>query len=239
MRYNTIAIVGPSTSGKTDASIEIARANNGGLVCCDVLQMYAGFKIGSGTPSLFETQGILIALYGHLHPTNNYFPHEAYASIAAEARRDFISKGISPIFEGCSSNYVRILLNTPPAPEFGKITIFGLFPSTNGLNNKLRARLDKMFEVGIVEEIKKLLDEGMSETLPMKAGIIYKSLVPYVLGNRSYEDAVDFTVKRWEKCFHKQYRIFSEMEGIIPVDVDLAHPEQTLEKLEALISRTF
>ena len=236
MRYNTIAIVGPSTSGKTDAALEIARSNNGGLVCCDVLQMYNGFKIGSGTPSPTETEGIPTTLYGYLHPGDDYFPHDAYVPLAAKSRRDFTSKGILPIFEGRSSNYVRLLMENPPAEELGEIPVFGLFQSSNGLNDKLRSRLNKMFDEGIVEEINQLLDEGMGKTLPMRAGIIYKSLVPYVLGNRSYQDAVDYTIRRWEKCFHKQLRVFSEMEGITPIDVDLSHPEQTVEKLETLIS---
>ena len=54
-----IAIVGPTASGKTSLSIELAKAFNGEVISADSRQVYRGLDIGSGKVTKAEMEGIL------------------------------------------------------------------------------------------------------------------------------------------------------------------------------------
>ena len=41
----TIIIAGPTASGKTKLSLELAKNNNGEIINADIMQMYEGFNI--------------------------------------------------------------------------------------------------------------------------------------------------------------------------------------------------
>ena len=53
-----IVIVGPTASGKTALSIELAKKINGEIVSCDSMQIYKDMNIGSAKPTTDEMQGI-------------------------------------------------------------------------------------------------------------------------------------------------------------------------------------
>ena len=51
-------IVGPTASGKTAVSIEIAKRMNAEIISVDSIQVYRGMDIGSAKPTLEERAGI-------------------------------------------------------------------------------------------------------------------------------------------------------------------------------------
>src|SRR5688500_6881598 len=53
-----IVIVGPTASGKTALSIEIAKQYNGEIICADSRTVYKGMDIGTAKPTPEERQGI-------------------------------------------------------------------------------------------------------------------------------------------------------------------------------------
>lgn len=55
---NLIAIVGPTASGKTGLSIEIAKKYNGEIIAADSRTVYKGLDIGTAKPSVAEQQGV-------------------------------------------------------------------------------------------------------------------------------------------------------------------------------------
>ena len=58
MKPKVIAIVGPTASGKTAMSIELAKKINGEIVSADSRLVYKGFDIASAKPTLEEREGI-------------------------------------------------------------------------------------------------------------------------------------------------------------------------------------
>ena len=50
----TIIITGPTASGKTKLSLELAKNNNGEIINADIMQMYEGFNILKAMPSKEE-----------------------------------------------------------------------------------------------------------------------------------------------------------------------------------------
>ena len=53
-----IFIVGPTASGKTKASIEIAKLFGGEIISADSMQIYKGIHVASAAPDEDEKQGI-------------------------------------------------------------------------------------------------------------------------------------------------------------------------------------
>jgi tRNA dimethylallyltransferase len=55
-----VFIVGPTASGKTSVSIELAKRFGGEIISADSMQIYKGIHIASAAPDESEKQGISI-----------------------------------------------------------------------------------------------------------------------------------------------------------------------------------
>ena len=53
-----IVICGPTASGKTKLSIELAKQINGEIISADSMQIYKDMDIGTAKPTVEEMQGI-------------------------------------------------------------------------------------------------------------------------------------------------------------------------------------
>ncbi|PZP97018.1 MAG: tRNA (adenosine(37)-N6)-dimethylallyltransferase MiaA, partial [Staphylococcus epidermidis] len=53
-----IVIVGPTASGKTELSIEVAKKFNGEIISGDSMQVYQGMDIGTAKVTTEEMEGI-------------------------------------------------------------------------------------------------------------------------------------------------------------------------------------
>ena len=59
------------------------------------------------------------------------------------------------------------------------------------LYNRIDKRVDKMLELGLVDEVKNLYEHGLCTGMTSAEGIGYKQLLPYLEGNISLEDALN------------------------------------------------
>ena len=64
-------VSGPTASGKTKYSIELARRNNGIIINADSMQIYKGLPILSAQPTDIEKQDIEHLLFSYLQPNEN------------------------------------------------------------------------------------------------------------------------------------------------------------------------
>jgi tRNA dimethylallyltransferase len=67
-----IVIVGPTGSGKTKLSIEIAKAFQGEIINGDSVQVYKGYDIGSSKIDEQDMQGIKHHMLSHVEPNDSY-----------------------------------------------------------------------------------------------------------------------------------------------------------------------
>ena len=104
-----IVIVGPTASGKTALSIELAKKINGEIVSCDSMQIYKDMNIGSAKPTEDEMQGIKHYLIDFVDPTERYSVAE-YKKHAEMAIEEILSKGKVPIIVGGTGLYVNSLI---------------------------------------------------------------------------------------------------------------------------------
>ena len=115
-----LAVVGPTASGKTEVAIRVAERLGGEIVSADSVQIYRGFDIGSGKPTLAERAHAPHHLIDALDPLD---PADAarFASLAHAAIDDIRARGKRPIVCGGTFLWVKALLfglaEAPPASD--------------------------------------------------------------------------------------------------------------------------
>ena len=111
-----IIIVGPTASGKTALSIELAKKINGEIISCDSMQIYKDMNIGSAKPSPEEMQGIKHYMIDIVEPTERFSVAE-YKRQAEEAIEEILGKGKIPIVVGGTGLYADSLIYGIEYPE--------------------------------------------------------------------------------------------------------------------------
>ena len=108
-KNKVIVICGPTASGKTALSIELAKKINGEIVSCDSMQIYEDMNIGTAKPTLEEMQGIEHYLIGYVSPKKRYSVAD-YKKDAKKAIKEIIEKGKNPIVVGGTGLYIDSLI---------------------------------------------------------------------------------------------------------------------------------
>ena len=108
-KEKVIVICGPTASGKTGLSIELAKKIDGEIVSCDSMQIYKDMTIGTAKPTEKEMQGIKHYLIDFVSPENRYSVAD-YKKDAIKAIRKIIEKGKIPIVVGGTGLYVESLI---------------------------------------------------------------------------------------------------------------------------------
>lgn len=104
-----IVICGPTASGKTALSIQLAKKINGEIVSADSMQIYKDMDIGTAKVTIDEMEGIKHYLIDNVSPTTRYsvanFKKDALISI-----KEILKKGKTPIIVGGTGLYVDSLV---------------------------------------------------------------------------------------------------------------------------------
>lgn len=108
-KEKVIVICGPTASGKTALSIELAKRINGEIVSCDSMQIYKDMDIGTAKPTIEEMQGIKHYLIDFVSPDERYSVAD-YKIDAKKAIKEIINKGKVPIIVGGTGLYVDSLI---------------------------------------------------------------------------------------------------------------------------------
>ena len=108
-KNKVIVICGPTASGKTALSIELAKQINGEIVSCDSMQIYKDMNIGTAKPTLEEMQEIKHYLIGYVSPEERYSVAD-YKKDAKRAIKEIIEKGKMPIVVGGTGLYLDSLI---------------------------------------------------------------------------------------------------------------------------------
>lgn len=104
-----IVICGPTASGKTALSIELAKRINGEIVSADSMQIYKDMNIGSAKVTAEEMQGIKHYLVDCISPDERYSVAN-YKVDSKKAIEEIINKGKTPIVVGGTGLYIDSLI---------------------------------------------------------------------------------------------------------------------------------
>ena len=118
MELESIAVIGPTASGKTRRAVEIAKMLDGEIISADSRQLYRGMTIGTGK-DLVEYGDVPYHLIDIEEPGVKYNLHR-YLSDFNNAYKDIKDRGKFPVICGGTGMYVENALNgivLPDVPE--------------------------------------------------------------------------------------------------------------------------
>lgn len=118
-----IFILGPTASGKTRLSVELAKKINGEIIGADSIQIYKDLVIGSAAPTTDETAGIPHHLIG-IRDLKDEISAGIYISSALPIIEKIEKSGKTPIVVGGTNFYVDALINgLSPVPAADEATM--------------------------------------------------------------------------------------------------------------------
>lgn len=115
-RIRGVAIVGPTASGKTALSIELARRIGGEIIICDSMQIYRRMDIGTAKATADEQRAVPHHLID-IRDVNEKYSASNYAEDAHAAAENILSRGKVPIFCGGTGLYLDSLTRNNLSPE--------------------------------------------------------------------------------------------------------------------------
>ncbi|TNM46126.1 tRNA (adenosine(37)-N6)-dimethylallyltransferase MiaA [Nocardioides albidus] len=255
-----VAIVGPTASGKTSLSLDLAEALGGEIVNTDAMQVYRGMDIGTAKAPIEERRGIP----HHLLDTLDVGEPATVAEFQVWARAaiaDIRDRGATPVLVGGSALYTRAILDrfdfpgTDPAvrarleaelaevgspvlharlreldPEAaGRIEVengrrvvralevieitgapfsahlpvqeyvdphtvqLGVAIDRETLDRRIEERVRGMFDDGLLDEVERLLDDGLAESRTASAAIGYRQAMAVLAGELTRDEAIERT----------------------------------------------
>jgi tRNA dimethylallyltransferase len=148
-----IVICGPTASGKTDLSIELAKRINGEIVSADSMQIYKYMNIGSAKPTLDEMQGIQHYMMDCIEPDIRFSVAE-YKKEAEKYINIILKKNKIPIVVGGTGLYIDSI-------------IYGIEYNEIKLDENYRKKLENRVEIEGLEilynEAKKIDPKAMEK----------------------------------------------------------------------------
>ncbi len=149
-----VAVIGPTASGKTALSVELALRMNGEIISADSMQIYKHMDIATAKPTEEEKQGVPHHLMDFLDPCEA-FSVARYCELAKPIIADIADRGKLPILVGGTGLYVDSLL--------GNVT-FTETETDPALRAALQRELDELGVDAMLEKIR-AFDPASAERL--------------------------------------------------------------------------
>ena len=130
-----ICIVGPTASGKTRLSVELAKTLGAEIVSCDSMQIYKYMDIGTAKPTEAEKQGIVHHMMDFLDPRESYSVSR-YVEDADPVVQDILARGKPVVIVGGTGLYLDSLIagrQFAPLPQSGKREELTRIAETQGI----------------------------------------------------------------------------------------------------------
>ena len=284
-----IILAGPTASGKTSASIELAKRLGGEIISADSMQVYKYMDVGTAKISVEEMQGVKHHLIDVLDPKED-FNIVKFQNMVKCSIEEIVKNGHIPILVGGTGFYIQsiiydidfnneddnssvrkkleeeydafgadfmheklkkidivsaqtihknnkkrviraieyFLINNEPISSHNEVQrekkspydyrFFVLNPSRDILYERINKRVDIMVENGLVDEVKKLRETGLSTANISMQGIGYKEIIEYLDGEVSLETAIENIKQNTRHMAKRQVTWFKREKDVIYVD---------------------
>lgn len=216
MKNFNIVIVGPTGSGKTSVSVEIARKVGGEIISADSRAIYKGMDLGTAKPSVSEREGVPHFGLDLVEPGERWTVAD-FKAYAKEKIWEIRERGHVPIVVGGTGLYIDALVydykfrgktgeragkdadieqkNCSDRTEAGEdFVVFGIKTEPKVLRKRLEERVYKLFEQKeLFRETRELVEKYGWGSQAMKSNI-YQFAWGYMEGKISLEEAVRLNV---------------------------------------------
>lgn len=115
-RHALIAIVGPTSSGKTSLSIKLAKKFHGEIVSADSRQVYQGMNIGTGKATKYEQKLVKHHLLDVASPKKEYNVSH-YKKDALKAIKKIHGKNKLPFLVGGTGFWIQTIIDNIDLPS--------------------------------------------------------------------------------------------------------------------------
>ena len=216
--YDLLTITGPTACGKTCFATRLAYELDGEIISADSRQVYRRMNFGTGKDlDDYEINGKHIPYYliDIVEPGTTYsvyrFQHDFH-----EAYNDIKSRGKLPILCGGTGLYIESVLKNyefdgRQCPRLNSLVV-GLSITRELRREKISQRLNQRLEIGMINEVKELLESGVSSNALIHYGLEYKYVTLYILGELTYEDMHNFLEIAIHQFAKRQMTWFRGME---------------------------
>ena len=284
-----IILAGPTASGKTSVSIDLAKRLGGEIISADSMQVYKYMDVGTAKISVEDMQGVKHHLIDVLDPKED-FNIVKFQNMVKCSIEEIVKNGHIPILVGGTGFYIQsviydidfnneddnssvrkkleeeydtfgadfmheklkkidivsaqtihknnkkrviraieyFLINNEPISSHNEVQrekkspydyrFFVLNPPRDILYERINKRVDIMVENGLVDEVKKLRETGLSTANISMQGIGYKEIIEYLDGEVSLETAIENIKQNTRHMAKRQVTWFKREKDVIYVD---------------------
>ena len=226
-REKVLVILGATSTGKSSLGLKLAEILQTEIISADSMAVYKNFNVGTAKPAEEELKKIRHHLVDILEPEEKFSVVEFVRRAEKIISKINLQKKI-PIIVGGTGLYIQALLegynfDTPKSQQknFSKTgelnynaLVIGLTTTRAELYNRIDKRTKKMFDDGLVEEVKKLLASGVSENAQAMLGIGYREVVEYLKGNLTLEETISKVAQNTRNFAKRQLTWYRRMDYI-------------------------
>ena len=217
-KTTAVIVLGPTGSGKTGVSIEIAKAIGGEIISADSRAIYKGMDIGTAKPTREEMDGVPHWGIDLVEPGERFTVAD-WKSYAEAKIKDIKARGKVPIIVGGTGLYIDALIYNyqfkgPTGHKIGDIEqktcsdrteikgdylLVGVKWGIDELRARLNKRIVQMFTPELFDEVTKLVQTYGWGSGAMKSNI-YEYAWKYLQGELTLEQAK-------ERSFYEDYHL--------------------------------
>ncbi len=181
-----------------------------------------------GGTGLYIKAGLFNYEFSEIKNKNEYSDYsnkELYALIKEKGLNDEVhinnrKRMISKLNSSKNNNLKDELL-------YDDVHFVGLTTSREVLYQKINDRVDKMMELGLLNEVK-MLYKKYGECKSLNTGIGYKELIKYINGDMELNDAINLIKQRSRKYAKRQYTWFKNQMNVTWFTVDYDNFNNTI-----------
>ncbi len=186
MAEKILVITGPTATGKTRLSVELAKELGGEVVSADSMQVYRGMDIGTAKVTADEMQGIPHHMIDTAGPSEDYSVSR-YVAEADAAVRDILSRGKLPIVAGGTNLYIDSLIAGLDFADRAEDA---------ALRESLNARYDELGGEAMLEYLRGFDPERAAKLHPSDKRRIVRAVEVYTLTGQTISRHDEETKKR-------------------------------------------
>jgi tRNA dimethylallyltransferase len=126
------------------------------------------------------------------------------------------------------SYHQQISKQNPSKYEF---IMFGLTMNREKLYRRIDQRVNNMIEGGLIQEVKKLIDIGISDKSIAMQGLGYKEMLEYFSGTKTIDEVTDIIKRDSRRYAKRQLTWFRRNASINWIDIEEDEKDDALKKI--------